>query len=55
MICGFGSRDIDNYQTKGSDTAIQVLDKRYASGEINKDEYQDIKMELADSPSSIYE
>jgi uncharacterized membrane protein len=55
MICGFGSRDIDNYQTKGSDTAIQVLDKRYASGEINKDEYQEIKMELTDSPSSIYE
>jgi len=55
MICGFGSRDIDNYQTKGSDTTIQVLDKRYASGEINKDEYQEIKMELTDSPSSIYE
>ena len=46
MMCGFGSRHIDDYQTKGSDSAIEILDKRYASGEIDKEEYQEKKSAL---------
>lgn len=55
MMCGFGPRDIDNHQTKGSDSAIGILDKRYASGEINKEEYQERKNVLTDSADSVNE
>ena len=48
-MCCFGPRDIDSHQTKGSDSAIEILDKRYASGEIDKDEYEEIKRILTDS------
>ena len=48
MMCGFGRRDIGNYQTRGSDSAIDILDKRYASGEINKDEYEEKKRTLTE-------
>lgn len=54
-MCGFGPRDIDNHQTKGSDSAIGILDKRYASGEINKEEYQERKNVLTDSADSVNE
>ena len=43
MMCGFGPRVIDNHQIKKSDTAIDILDKRFASGEISKEEYQERK------------
>lgn len=43
MMCGFGTRGIENYQSKDSNTAKEILDKRYASGEISKDEYEEIK------------
>ena len=38
MMCGFGSRDIDGIQTRDSDTAIDILNKHYASGEIDRAE-----------------
>ena len=43
MMCGFGPRVIDNHQIKKSDTAIDILDKSFASGEISKEEYQERK------------
>jgi len=55
MMCGFGSRDVGNYQSKGADTAEEILDKRYASGEINKDEYEEIKKTITKSTDPILE
>ncbi len=53
MMCGFGSRDDGNYKYKGSDTAEEILDKRYASGEISKDEYKEMNKALTDSTDDI--
>jgi uncharacterized membrane protein len=47
-MCGFDSRNIGDDQTKNSHTAMEILNKRYASGQINKDEYQEIKRSLTD-------
>ena len=46
MMCGFGSRGINNRYVSTSDSAIDILDKRYASGEIEKEEYEDKKRTL---------
>ena len=49
MMCGFGPRGINNNQTRKSDTAMEILDKRYASGEISREEYEERKSVLTDS------
>ena len=53
MMCGFGSRGIDSQQTGASDSAIDILDKRYASGEIEKAEYEEKKRTLTASAGFI--
>jgi uncharacterized membrane protein len=53
MMCGFGSRGIDNQQTRVLDSAIDILNKRYASGEINKEEYEEIKRTLTEPTEFI--
>jgi uncharacterized membrane protein len=53
MMCGFGSRGSDSQQTRDSDSAIDILDKRYASGEINKAEYEEKKRILTGSTGFI--
>ena len=45
MRCGFGFRDID-HQSGASNSALDILDRRYASGEINKAEYEEVKRTL---------
>ena len=43
MMCGFGSGNTDSQQISPSDSAPDILDKRYALGEINQEEYQEKK------------
>ena len=49
MMCGFGFRDKDRHHISTSDSATDILDKRYASGDIDKEEYEDKKRILAKS------
>lgn len=55
MMCGFGSRVVDGQKTEVADSAKDILDKRYAAGEINKDEYEEKKRTLTESTDSINE
>jgi len=52
-MCCFGPRDIEDHETRGSESAAEILDKRYASGEIDRDEYEEIKRTITDSMDSI--
>ena len=55
IMCGFGSRVVDGQQTEIADSAKDILDRRYAAGEINKDEYEEKKRTLTESTDSINE
>ena len=43
MMCGFGSKDKNNHRQNASDSAMDILDMRYAIGEIDKEEYEEKK------------
>lgn len=47
-MCGFGTPREERRQITSSDSAMDVLDKRYALGEINKDEYEEKKRILTE-------
>lgn len=40
------SRDVDIYEIKDDDQALKIARKRYAAGEINKKEFEEIKKNL---------
>jgi uncharacterized membrane protein len=40
MICGFGSGDENSHYKNISDSGEEILNKRYARGEIDEEEYQ---------------
>jgi putative membrane protein len=42
-ICGFGSHSKKGPQISSSDTATEILDKKYALGEISREEYEEKK------------
>ena len=46
VMCGFGSHKEDKPGIQASDSAKDILDKRFALGEINRDEYEDKKQLL---------
>ena len=54
MMCGFGSHDKDSHHISASDSATDILDKRYASGEIDKEGYEKKKRTLTKS-SELYQ
>jgi uncharacterized membrane protein len=47
MMWGFGSRDEDKNHISDSDSASEILDKRYAIGEISEEEYEEKKITLS--------
>jgi putative membrane protein len=48
MMCGFGARRPENSRSRinDSNSAIEILDKRYAFGDISKEEYEEKKSVL---------
>ncbi len=47
MMRGCGSHDADSHRKNASDSAMDTLDKRYALGEIDKEEYEERKRTLS--------
>jgi uncharacterized membrane protein len=52
MMCGFGSRGTANHKISESNSAIEILDKRYALGELNRKEYEERKGVLRQVPEA---
>ena len=48
-MCGHGSHGTDDHETKSSDSAIEILERRYALGEIDREEYEEKKRTLTRS------
>jgi len=54
MMCGFGPRDKDRHHINTPDSAMDMLDKRYASGEIDEEEYEE-KKRILTKPSELFQ
>ena len=46
MMCGFGSHTEDTSHNGTGESGLEILDKRFAQGEINEDEYEEKKRKL---------
>ena len=53
MMCGLGSRGFGCRGTRDPDSAMEILKRRYASGEIKRDEYEETKRALTESPEAM--
>jgi uncharacterized membrane protein len=52
MMGGFGPCNRNWHKTKGAESAMDILDRRYASGDIEKVEYEERKRTLVGSPEA---
>ena len=48
-MCGFHPRGFNTGQKSGSDIAMEIRDRRCATGERHRDEYQDTKKALTNA------
>ncbi len=46
MMCGFGSHNQGSHGVNPSDSAMEILDKRYAAGKLDEKEYEKKKIIL---------
>lgn len=46
MMCGLGSHKQESHFISDSNSAMEILEKRYALGEIDREEYEEKKKEL---------
>jgi putative membrane protein len=46
MMCGFDPHTRDNSHNGTGKSALEILDKRFAQGDINEDEYEEKKRKL---------
>ena len=50
MLCGCGFRRTGNHRIGDFSSAVEILDKRYALGEVDKKEYEEKKSALSRVP-----
>ena len=48
MMCGFGSHTGEASHNSTGESGLEILDKRFAQGAINEDEYEEKKKKLTD-------
>ena len=46
LMCGFGSHNKGSHSISPSDSAMEILDKRYAAGKLDEKEYEKKKIIL---------
>ncbi len=45
-MCGFGGHDSGGHDKDADESALEILDKKYAQGEIDREEYEEKKRVL---------